>query len=449
MEVMIDKEKMREEALEKNDAQEIYEEALGKISKKSREISISLSMNGSLNLGILAEKGYTKVKTLIFGSNSLTDLKNIPDGIERIHCSHNLLTNLKNIPESLVELNLKSNQLQTLDLSTAKQLKKLTVSYNHLEQLESLPESLEILYCDHNCLKKLDLKRNINLKILYCEENPSLRLHNIPDSVIESEYPSHFKHNISSGENTHTSKYHSDEYKEELNQYFRLKNDYEEKLRNLRQTKNKKNKRSEIILPKCIGCEKNVGMEFSNKNRKYQARCGGNPPCDWSLVVNRGEFINREDVIEAYRADVEDMKEKVIQQKMISLYRHMPDDKSSEMFENQMKAYTSANEYLDTLIETHKEYFENEDTLKLIDDKRLEINIALQTVKHELKNQNIREAVEIQQRVIQPLSQSIQRLQYEVMYMIVNINDKHPEKNISILLQESVHPYKLEMNLLE
>ena len=210
----------------------------------------------------------------------------------------------------------------------------------------------------------------------------------------------------------------------------------------MRQTK--KSNKKEIILPKCIGCEKNVGMVFSNKNRKYQARCGGNPPCNWNMVVNRGQFVQREDVIDAYIADVQNMKEKVIQQKMIALYRHMSDDKSSQMFENQMKAFTSASEYLDSLISTQKEYFENEDTLKMIEDKQLEINIALQTVKQELKNHNLREAVEIQQTVIQPLSQSIQRLQYEVMDMIMN--DRPLQ---SILLQESVQSYKLEMNMVE
>ena len=104
-----------------------------------------------------------------------------------------------------------------------------------------------------------------------------------------------------------------------------------------------------------------------------------------------------------------------------------------------MKAYESANKYLEELKREQNELYNNEDIQEKIDQYQLEINQALQQVKIALKEGNIDEAVEIQYRTIQPKSQMIQRLQYEYMKMV---NNGH-----SILLQEPVSLHKTEIRL--
>ena len=59
--------------------------------------------------------------------------------------------------------------------------------------------------------------------------------------------------------------------------------------------------------------------------------------------MHRGQYVPREDVLTTYYNDVEDMKEKIIQQKMSTLFRHMGEQKAAALFEEEMTAYKSAN----------------------------------------------------------------------------------------------------------
>lgn len=430
-ELSIDKEKLREDALEKNDAQAIFETFLKKFPKRSRELIWSgRTLHGSLNLACLEEFRVRKLKTILFRDGCITDLKNIPDGIELLHCEGNLLRELPALPASLKQLHLKSNLIEKLNLSPCKQLESLTVSYNRLTELPNLPETLQTLLCDHNQIRTLDLKPNIHLTILHCQNNPDLTLHHIPESVVQGEYPVLRKTGASSIESKSIKS--NEKLKEDLGKYFQIKTQYEKKYKQLRETRTQE-------LPKCIGCQKPVGMLFSSKYRKYQARCGGNPPCEWKIEIARGQYVPREDVLYTYLQDVESMKQKIIEQKMITLFRHMGEQKASELFQEQMKAYESANKYLEELKREQNELYNNEDIQEKIDQYQLEINQALQQVKIALKEGNIDEAVEIQYRTIQPKSQMIQRLQYEYMKMV---NNGH-----SILLQEPVSLHKTEIRL--
>ena len=419
---LIDKEKLREDALEKNDAQTIFETFLKKFPKKSRELIWSgRTLHGSLNLSCLEEFRIRKLKTILFRDGCITELKNIPEGLEILHCEGNLLKELSALPTSLKQLHLKSNMLEKLNLSPCKELELLHISYNRLSELANLPETLQTLLCDHNQIRVLDLKPNIHLTILRCQDNPELVLRKTGTTSIEWK----------TAKSNH-------KFREDLGKFFQIKSQYEKKIKELRE-KQSENKKPLKELPKCVGCEKPVGMVFSLKNRKYQARCGGNPPCEWKIEIARGQYAPREDVLYTYLEDVETMKQKIIEHKMVTLFRHMSEQKAAELFQEQMKAYESANKYLEEIMREQKNLYDNEDIHEKIDQYQLEINQALQQVKLALKEGNVDEAVEIQYRTIQPKSQMIQRLQYEYMKMI---NDDY-----SILLQEPVNLEKTELRL--
>ena len=145
---LIDKEKLREDALEKNDAQTIFETFLKKFPKKSRELIWSgRTLHGSLNLSCLEEFRIRKLKTILFRDGCITELKNIPEGLEILHCEGNLLKELSALPTSLKQLHLKSNMLEKLNLSPCKELELLHISYNRLSELANLPETLQTLLC--------------------------------------------------------------------------------------------------------------------------------------------------------------------------------------------------------------------------------------------------------------------------------------------------------------
>lgn len=410
--------KLRESVLNENSAQNELEKILEKTSNKIQELKLS-KLNGNLNMSILEKFEFLKV-ILIYDSN-ITSIINIPSFVEILSLDDNLLKELGDLPESLRDLSVSSNLLEKIDLSKCKSLNKLNVSYNNLKSLTNLPSSLKTLKCHHNNIKTLDLQEVSTLEILYCDYNDNLVLENVPHTIIEGNYPKVLKQNLE--ENV--------EYNKALKKYFQIKNSYE--------IESKKTK-----IPSCYGCEKKVGMTFSYKNRKYQARCGGNPPCSWSIVLHRGNFVPIEEVFKTYAEDVETFKEKIIEQKMSTLFRYISEQKSKELFKENMTAYESANKYLEKLKSENKNLFHKENVKEQIIKKELEINVYLEEVKEYLKINDIKNAVEVQYKKILPLSQSIQRLQYEIME-VETIGSK--EEVLYKLNQYPSSLNKLEINL--
>ena len=445
----MDKEHQRKSVLkDNNNAQETFDSFLKNVPKNTKELNVTVVLNGHVNLGILSQNGYKHIKFILFQEQgNITSIVNIPEKVKVLECQNNLIEELRDLPESLEELRISNNLISTLDLSKAKKLLKLNVSYNQLTSLSGLAESLLVLNCDHNKLQHLDLNATIKLTTLNCEENPQLVLENLPETIINGKYPKRLLQ-----ENRKSEERISKDYIASLNEYFKIKQKYDSELTDKRRDKKKKK-----TLPICRGCEKPVGMLFSTGNGKYQARCKGNPPCEWSIVLHKGSFQNRMDVLYAYIDDVENMKENIIKQKMAILFHHMGEKKATELFGEQMKAYSSANSFLDDLKNKQDElYFnvEKEDELKM---KKVKINDALERVKTALREDRVEEATEIQFREVFPLSQSIQKMQYEVMEITRSLPLKRKESGPqdeltdtsvkNYLVQEPLHFTKLEINL--
>ena len=427
----IDKVQQRITVLEENNhAQEELEEFLKKVPKKTKELNITIPLHGHVNLGVLAQSGFKNIQFILFAENGeITSISNIPEKVRILECQNNLLEELKDLPESLEELRVSNNLLSSLDLTKCNKLIKVHVSFNRLTTLSGFAETLLVLNCDHNQLSRLDLGTAIRLTTLDCDENPKLVLENIPDTIINGNYPKRIiQENRKSEENI------SKDYVASLNEYFKIKGAYDADLIN-RRRKHKK------TLPKCRGCEKAVGMVFTTGEGKHQARCKGNPPCEWSIVLHRGAFQNRSDVLYTYIDDVENMKENIIKQKMATLFHHMGEKKATELFAEQMKAFNSANSFLEELKKKQDELYFNAEKDEELKIKQIKINEALERVKTAMRDDRLDEATEIQYREIFPLSQSIQKMQYEVMEMYRSIEDN------LVLIQEPLHFTKLEINL--
>lgn len=414
---------------ENNTAQEDFALFLESLDRKTKEIKVTILLHGHLNLDILAKMGFIHVQSLLFRENGqLTGMENIPKTVKIIDCQHNLLEELKGLPEGLEELRVAHNVISYIDFSTCTNLLKLYVSYNSLSTLSGLSESLVLLYCDHNNLLELDLTTAIRLKTLHCENNSHLVLKNIPDTIQDAQYPVRMQL-----ENGKPREPISSDYISSLKEYFKIKGKYEAEMKVLRKEKKK-------TMPKCKGCEKNVGMIFSSSNSTFQVRCRANPPCEWNMVLHRGSFQNTDDVLYTYLDDVENMKENVIKHKMATLFYHMGEKKAKELFDDQMKAYTSASSFLKDVREKQEDIFFNTERQDEITTKQKQINDALENVKRAILEDRIQDAVEIQYKIIFPLSQSIQKLQYEIIEM------ENRDESM-YLIQEPVHFTKAEMNL--
>ena len=89
-------------------------------------------------------------KTLNLNNLSLTELPELPKGLERLYCGNNQLTKLPELPPTLEYLYCYNNQLT---------------------ELPELPPILKYLYCDNNQLPYDDLEGYWKW---YWKENPDL-----------------------------------------------------------------------------------------------------------------------------------------------------------------------------------------------------------------------------------------------------------------------------------
>ena len=123
----IDKTQQRQYVLENNNiAQQELETYIETISKKTKELRVSIPLNGHVNLAILSQKGFTNIQHILFQEQGqITSIINIPQKVKTLACQHNLLEELRDLPESLEELRISHNLLSTIDLSTCKKLKQL------------------------------------------------------------------------------------------------------------------------------------------------------------------------------------------------------------------------------------------------------------------------------------------------------------------------------------
>ena len=429
----IDKKKDRLQVLDDEHCfgQDQFEDVLSKQSTSINELRIPIPLCGIISLASLSKKNYHKVHSIIFAENGqITDVVDIPEGVENLWCEGNLLGQLKQLPKTLKDLRVSKNVLTKIDFYNegAIELKHLYISYNDFVHLEGLPETLETLLCDHNQLKHLDLIHNTRLTKFHCNDNPHLILKNIPERINDCKYSAKLLQ-----EGVILPEKHSDNVKASLESFFLMKNNYETSLMERHRERNHN-------LPACINCGKHEGMIFSCKNQKYEAHCGANPPCDWSLVIQRGNFTLDEMNFQTYWNTLEELKEDVIKQNMATLFRHVSETATKETFQEQMKAYTSFNEFLQTYINKRNSLFFDSGKEENQQAKEKEIHCLLEEVKQAIENEHIQDVVEIQYKHIKPLSNAIQKMQYEYMTTI--------EKNGYIyLIQNQEDMHNLETNL--
>jgi hypothetical protein len=409
----MDKLELRKEVIasdDKSSANADFAKLIEKKKKKITELVIKESLSGSLNLGILAEQGFIHIEILHFSPGKITAITNLPAGLKTLIIAHNLLENI-DIPDSIQHLGIAHNLIKgELDFTRNTLLETLIVSHNRITSLEHLPESLEELYCDHNLLNVLSLKNTVNLRVLYAKYNPKLVLQDLPDTLVERELPE----NVIQTNDKQIPVSVSKNYLESVRKYFMMKDKYDEELLELKR-KAKKAKRSLKHLPKCNGCGRKVGMIFSGKDQKYQAYCGNSSPCDWKIVIHRGDHYSFMETMEEMRSNLEETKENIICQKMDTLFQYISEEKSASLFKKQLSFFETNSEMAAKYYQQYLDLYFNSEKRDIIATKQKNIQELLVKIQEHLGEGQIEEVAKIQYTKIRPMAKYIQSLQYPLM----------------------------------
>lgn len=436
----LNKDKHYEVIKENNVAQTELLDILETYSREVNILRINAPLHGDLNLTVLAEQGFGKIKHIVLGKGEITSVI-LPKGIETFECRENLILKLETLPKSLIQLNVTQNILEDIDVSYLTNLEVLNISHNKIKSLENLPKNIREIVCEFNQIAFLNLANVTKLSKLHASNNILTLIENLPDGVSDIQVennPSITYRNtnldiVTNSTRDDTSAEQQRNYNEAINEYFKLKNQYETDFMNTKRKvyKNEPNKKlaKQKILqlkPKCIKCKRPVGTIFSRNENRYEAICG-DPinPCSLDIQIYPGELTQFQYSFDWLKEEFSNTKDKIIRQKLDTLFQYMSEEQSVNSFQEQLKLYNEESVFYKGYLDKYYELYNNEqrnsiiktkseNLFKLIEDSRKMIDEYNQTE----NNAFLKTSVDIHINKIIPEARNIRMLRHKIMEMV-------------------------------
>lgn len=430
---------------ENNTAQKQLLTLIENLPKSLEVLEITEELHGDLDFSIIRELGMGNLTTIVLSKGEVTSIIGLPDNLEKLECSYQLLNVLENLPPTLKILNVSYNYLEKIEFSQLQVLETLNISHNRIINLQNLSTRLTTILCDNNQLGSLNFTGLINLKILNISNNQITLIENLPEGIVQftmENTPSiefrnssldailpeeELESNKEKGEHETQKK----NYEEAVSEFFRLKNEYEIKLRKMkrdayRKAPTKKLGRTAVlsIKPTCINCKRPVGTIFSNRiDNKYTVLCGDKEnPCKLNIQIFNGGNTYFEELLYTFREHLEEVKERIIRQKLNAIFDYVSEEKSIEMFKNDLETYNSDSNIYKEFLDLYTDYYHNAHNKEMVVKKShtiFELNEKVQQLLEEyVKTENpqlLRTAVNIQTNEIYPEIRNRRMLENEVM----------------------------------
>lgn len=246
---------------------------------------------------------------------------------------------------------------------------------------------------------------------------------------------------------------------EKLNEYYKLKNEYETK----RQTKkngilkddtlNMKRKQDKYIKMNvnCINCGRNVGTIFENNNGILSAVCGDKlAPCKLDIKINRGKFIRLEVLMDVFQSGVDNLKEEIITTKLDLLFGYEPESITLKKF-SKLKDELTAD--LETVLEYKRQFIEivlNLDNKPILNTKMTIFYNKISLIKSTIEEFNetgqiqlIKDMIILYDTEMTPLLVELRNLKYKYMAMEYNVDtDTHRLVRNIFTLQDMNIPFE-------
>lgn len=141
--------------------------------------------------------------------------------------------------------------------------------------------------------------------------------------------------------------------KKAIDEYYKLKNEYETKIGKLRKkirndkslSKQEKRRKMLEIVPKCANCGKPGGTKFSINKTILRAVCGNtSDPCRLNIEINRGGFEHITSVYNFLQKESEQYKEDIIRAKLDLLFNYESEEQTVALFNELRTGYSTVDE---------------------------------------------------------------------------------------------------------
>lgn len=179
-------------------------------------------------------------------------------------------------------------------------------------------------------------------------------------------------------------------YEEALNNYYKLKNDYEKKYytKKIKIINNDllsiKDKKKEIsnIKQKCINCNKDGGTVFKYENKKLIALCGHKTsPCNLNISLSKHKILDIRNLLYDLENKIDELKTNIIKVKLDFLFNYNNQQISLELFNKFKKELEEINVKYSDLILNYTSITNNLDLKHEIDNNLLSQHELLEKIK--------------------------------------------------------------------
>lgn len=425
---------------ENNTAQNALLDIIDTINKRTDILDIREPLHGDLDLRVLTEHGFQRIKKIIFHEGEITSINNIPEGITSLNCPNNLLSSLNGLPSSLLQLEIPYNYISKLDFTDTVSLQQLNISHNRFENIDNINvlRSLEELDCQSNSIQHLNLQGLSSLRTLNVSNNKITIIENLTETIVDFLYENNpsidFRNSnldvLTKGDENEGEEENIQQkmnYVDALHRYFNLKTTYEKKVFDMKKQAFKAGGKKQVrtVKPPCVSCKRPVGSIFSLNNKKYTAICGdAEKPCRLQIELFKGEFESLESYLYEFKDEAEAMKTDIICEKLDTLFSYVDEKQSIPLFKRLLDKYNVINKFYTELMEKHTELHASPHKAELVQRKKDMIFILTEKINGllvEYGNTRNREllkaAVELQVNELHPEIRNLRLFQHEVMEM--------------------------------
>ena len=419
------------------------------LNKRIERLEFKESLHGDLDFSVIKEFGLGMVEEIIIHKGDVTSVSNLPEGIKKFTCNLNLLIELENLPVSIEELDINNNYIDVIEVDYLKNLQVLHCSSNRITKLDKLPASLQTLKCENNSiLDTLHLGNTKTLKVLHISNTNIHIIHEFPDGVsdfVMENTPSIEFRNAETNISLNAANKKDDEtrnktYVDSLNSYFKIKAKYEKELNTLKRKVYKKSSTKKMgrnavlqVKPNCIKCQRPVGTIFDTKDHKYKAFCGDTRnPCTLDIQIYNSFLVTYQDFMHEYQEVIESSKEKIICDKLDTLFGYITEEDSIRVFNEELTNYNQSVRMYNNLNQSYSDIHENTIKNELITKKNesiFKLTESMRTLLNEYKKTDnieiLKQAVRVQYDQITPETRNLRMLKYEVM----EVDSREPKRD--------------------
>lgn len=236
---------------------------------------------------------------------------------------------------------------------------------------------------------------------------------------------------------------------EALNEFYRLKNDYDTKKQNLvnkllkdENLKTIKQKQEMFQKEKiaCISCKRKVGTIFSIKDGVLGAICGDiKNPCNLDIKINRGKYMFLDALIDEYDTALSDNKSEIIQIKLDLIFNYKSESTILNEFKQLKNDIVTDLESLTTFKTLYINKLTNLENKSEINAKMSIFYNKVSAIQNTVRefnetgnNQLIKDIISLYVNELQPILLDLRKLKY--VYEAVEFDDRdgtyHLRRNV-------------------